>query len=108
MRNIADNRLFNMILLFTIIGEFFLPYVLEQCYVEYNGKIMVMSALGSPQSPVGFVYNLWLVWIGGFLAFTAWVYFEAIRVEFPVLSVFISLSIAFLLLEQDLFLGFSV
>ncbi len=28
MRNIADNRLFNMILLFTIIGEFYLPYAL--------------------------------------------------------------------------------
>lgn len=93
MRNIADNMLFNMILLFTIIGEFFLPFVLEQLYVEYNGKIMVMSALGSPQSPVRLVYNLWLVWLGGFLVFTAWVYFEATRVEFPVLSVFILLSI---------------
>ena len=45
MRNIADNRLFNMILLFTIVGEFFLPFVLEQFYVEYNGKIMVMLSL---------------------------------------------------------------
>lgn len=107
MRNIADNRLFNMILLFTIVGEFLLPFVLEQFYVEYNSKIMVMSALGSPQSPVRLVYNLWLVWLGGFLAFTAWVYFEVTRVEFPVLSVFILLSIVFLLLEQGLFLEFS-
>lgn len=95
MRNIADNRLFNMILLFTIVGEFFLPFVLEQFYVEYNGKRMVMSALGSPQSPVRLVYNLWLVWFGGFLTFTAWVYFGVTRVEFPVLSVFILLSIVF-------------
>ena len=28
MRNITDNRLFNMILLFTIIGEFCLPFAL--------------------------------------------------------------------------------
>ncbi|WP_373216069.1 hypothetical protein [Ruminococcus sp. 5_1_39BFAA] len=65
MRNIADNRLFNIILLFTITGEFFLPWILEQFYVEYNGKIMVISALGSPQSPVRLVYNLWLIWLGG-------------------------------------------
>lgn len=108
MRNIADNRLFNLILLFTIIGEFLLPLVLAQCYVGYNGKIMVMSALGSPGSPVRLVYNLWLVWLGGFLAFTAWVYYEVTKEAFPVLSAFIFLSIGFLPLEQGLFLGFSV
>ena len=93
MRNIADNRLFNMILLFTVIGEFFLPWILEQFYAEYNGKIMVMSALGSPQSPVRHVYNLWLVWLGGFLAFTAGAYFLSLRVKFPVLAVFMLFSI---------------
>ncbi len=109
MRNIADNRLFNMILLFTIAGEFFLPVVLEQFYAGYNGKMMVMSALGSPQSPVRLVYNLWLVWLGGFLAFTAWVYFEVTRVEFPVLSVFILLSIVFFAVGAGLISGvFSV
>ena len=109
MRNIADNRLFNRILLFTIAGEFFLPVVLEQFYAGYNGKMMVMSALGSPQSPVRLVYNLWLVWLGGFLAFTAWVYFEVTRVAFPVLSVFILLSISFFAVGAGLISGvFSV
>lgn len=42
-------------------GEFIVPWILEQFYSEYNGKIMVMSVLGSPQSPVRLVYNLWLV-----------------------------------------------
>ena len=60
MRNIAGNRVFNMILLFTIIGEFIVPWILERFYSEYNGKIMVMSVLGSPQSPVRLVYNIWL------------------------------------------------
>lgn len=46
MRNIAGNRVFNMILLFTIIGEFIVPWILERFYSEYNGKIMVMSVLG--------------------------------------------------------------
>ena len=71
MRNIAGNRVFNMILLFTIIGEFIVPWILERFYSEYNGKIMVMSVLGSPQSPVRLVYNIWLIWLGGFLAYTA-------------------------------------
>ena len=75
MRNIAGNRVFNMILLFTIIGEFIVPWILERFYSEYNGKIMVMSVLGSPQSPVRLVYNIWLIWLGGFLAYTACVYF---------------------------------
>lgn len=66
LRHIADNRLFNMILLFTIIGEFLLPFVLEQFYTEYDGRMMSMSALGNPQSPVRLVYNLWLVWLGCF------------------------------------------
>ena len=63
MRNIAGNRVFNMILLFTIIGEFIVPWILERFYSEYNGKIMVMSVLGSPQSPVRLVYNIWLMCI---------------------------------------------
>ena len=67
MRNIADNRFFHMILLFTIIGEFIVPWILGRFYSEYNGKIMVMSVLGNPQSPVRLVYNIWL---GGFLAYT--------------------------------------
>lgn len=109
MRNIADNRGFNTILLFTIMGEFIVPWILKQFYSEYNGKIMVMSALGSPQSPVRRIYNLWLVWLGGFLTYTAWVYFEATRVEFPVLSVFILLSIVFFAVGAGLISGvFSV
>lgn len=106
MRNIADNRLFNIILLFTIIGEFFLPWILEQFYDEYNSKIMVMSALGSPQSPVRFVYNLWLVWLGGFLTFTAGAYFLSLRVKFPVLAFFMLFSIGVFAVGAGLISGF--
>lgn len=93
MRNIAENQLFHMILLFTIIGEFLVPWILEQFYAEYDGKIMVMSALGSPGSPVRLVYNFWLIWLGGFLIYTAGVYFLSLREKFPVLAIFILLSI---------------
>ena len=106
MKNIADNRFFNMILLFTIIGEFIVPWILEQFYSEYNSMKMVMSVLGSPQSPVRLVYNLWLVWLGGFLAYTAGVYFMSFRVNFPVLAVFMLLSIGFFAVGAGLLSGF--
>lgn len=106
MGNIADNRFFHMILLFTIIGEFLVPWILEQFYVEYNGRIMVMSVLGNPRSPVRLVYNLWLIWIGGFLTYTAGVYFLALRAKFPVLAVFILLSIGIFAVGAGLISGF--
>lgn len=106
MKNIADNRFFNMILLFTIIGEFIVPWILEQFYSEYNGMKMVMSVLGSLQSPVRLVYNLWLVWLGGFLAYTAGVYFMSFRTKFPVLAVFMLLSIGFFAVGAGLLSGF--
>lgn len=106
MRNIADNRFFHMILLFTIIGEFIVPWILERFYSEYNGKIMVMSVLGSPQSPVRLVYNIWLIWLGGFLAYTAGVYFLSLRARFPVLAVFMLLSIGIFAVGAGLISGF--
>ena len=95
-----------MILLFTIIGEFIVPWILEQFYSEYNSMKMVMSVLGSPQSPVRLVYNLWLVWLGGFLAYTAGVYFMSFRANFPVLAVFMLLSIGFFAVGAGLISGF--
>lgn len=102
----TDNRFFHMILLFTIIGEFLVPWILEQFYAEYNGKTMVMSALGSPQSPVRLIYNLWLVWLGGFLTYTAGVYFLSLRAKFPVLAVFVLLSIGIFAVGAGLISGF--
>ena len=106
MKNIADNRFFNMILLFTIIGEFIVQWILEQIYSEYNGMKIVMSVLGSLQSQVRLVYNLWLVWLGGFLAYTAGVYFMSFRANFPVLAVFMLLSIGFFAVGAGLLSGF--
>ncbi len=88
-----NNKIFNSILLFTIVGEFLLPWILKHFYPGYDSKMMVMSALGSPESPVRLVYNIWLVWLGCFLSFTAFVYFFAFKGNFPVLSVLILLAI---------------
>lgn len=106
MRNIADSRFFNMILLLTIIGEFIVPWILKQFYSEYNGRIMVMSALGSPQSPIRFIYNLWLVWVGGFLVYTAGAYFLSLSAKFPVLAVFMCLSIGIFAVGAGIISGF--
>lgn len=75
MKNIADNAIFNGILVMTIVCEFLIPWILKHFYEGYNSKKMVMSALGSPESPVQSIYNVWLIWLGIFLSFTAIVFF---------------------------------
>ena len=92
MKNIITSKSFNSILLLTIIGEFFLPWILRRYYDGYNSKTMAMSALGSPQSPVRVIYNTWLLWLGGFLTFVAITYFLTTRTDFPILSVLLLIS----------------
>lgn len=101
IQNAINSRLFNWILLFTIVGEFLLPLILKHYYKGFDSKTMVMSALGSPQSPVRLIYNVWLIWLGGFLLFVAVVYYLSTKAEFPILSVLMFFSIVFLRLEQD-------
>lgn len=104
-----NSRLFNWILLFTIIGEFLLPLILERYYKGYDSKTMVMSALGSPQSPVRVIYNTWLIWLGGFLLFVAVVYYLSTKATFPILSVLLFISIGFFAIGAGLISGiFSV
>lgn len=93
MENLMTSKFFNSILLLTIIGEFFLPWMLCRYYVGYNSKTMAMSALGNLQSPVRVIYNIWLIWLGGFLTFTAIVYFFNVRTDCPILSVLLLISI---------------
>lgn len=109
MKSIADSRLFYILLLFTVCGEFFLPAVLARFYSGYDGKFMALSALGSPQSPVRFIYNAWLLWTGCFFTFTAWAYFEQTRTVFPVLSVLLLVSIGIFAIGAGILSGiFSV
>lgn len=94
MKEISNNTSFNLILLFTIVGEFFLPWILKYLYVGYNSKTMVMSVLGSPQSPVRTIYNLWLIWLGCFLTFTAIVYYFEFKKVSLTLAILLFLSIS--------------
>lgn len=109
MGELIENRLFNLLLLLTVIGEFLLPWILRRYYTGYDQKTMVMSALGCPQSPVRLIYKAWLIWLGCFLSFTSVVYFFATRTEFSILSALISLSIWIFALGAGLISGiFSV
>ena len=109
MKDIADNAIFNGILVMTIVGEFLIPWILKHFYEGYNSKKMVMSALGSPESPVQSIYNVWLIWLGIFLSFTAIVFFFEAKEKSMVVAVLILLSILFFAIGAGLLSGiFSV
>lgn len=93
MQEIIYNKLFNTILLLTIIGEFLLPWILKHFYIGYDSKKMVMSVLGNPKSPVRFIYNFWLIWLGCFLTFTAIIYYHEYKDISFILSCMVLLSI---------------
>ena len=95
MAKLCSNKVFNLILLITIIGEFLLPWILKFFYQGYDSKAMVMSALGSPESPVRIIYNIWLIWLGIFLLITSFVIFSEIKETSIILAVitFISISV---------------
>lgn len=52
-----------------------------------------MGALGSPESPVRKIYNVWLIWLGMFLLITAFVLFEENKTISVVLAVLTSATI---------------
>ena len=94
MNGIIDSEIYNILLLITIIGEFLLPWLLKHFYKGYNSKTMVMSVLGSPESPVRKIYNVWLVWFGIFLLGTSFLFFKEVNTISSVLAVLTFVSIA--------------
>ena len=109
MNNLIDSRLFNVLLMITIIGEFLLPWILKHFYKDYNSKTMVMSVLGSPESPVRKIYNVWLVWLGVFLLLTSFLFFKEVTTISIVLAVLTFISIATFALGAGILSGvFSV
>ena len=94
MSGLIDNSIFNLVLILTIIGEFLLPWILKHFYKGYCSKTMVMSVLGSPQSPVRRIYNAWLVWLGIFLLLTSLALFQEIKQASGILAVLTFISTA--------------
>lgn len=94
MNDLNGSLVFSVILLTTILGEFVLPWILKHFYKGYNSKTMVMSVLGSPESPVRIIYNIWLVWLGAFLLFTSILLFEVINAVSSILAILTLISIS--------------
>ena len=94
MISLIDSFIFNILLLITILGEFVLPWILKHFYIGYNSKTMVMSVLGSPESPVRWIYNAWLVWLGAFLLLASVVIFKNNITVSSVLAVLTFISIS--------------
>jgi len=94
MIGLINNKIFNILLFITIIGEFLLPWILKHFYKDYNSKTMVMSVLGSPESPVRGIYNVWLVWVGTFLLITSFLLFKEVKTISNVLAILTFISLA--------------
>lgn len=93
MNNLQESKIFNFLLLITVLGEFLLPWILKHFYKGYDSKKTVMSALGNPESPVRKIYNTWLVWLGIFLLITSVVLFYDIKKISVLLAVLTSASV---------------
>ncbi len=94
MNDFINHPLINLLLLITIIGEFMIPWILKHFYPKYNAKTMVMSVLGSPESPVRKIYNAWLIWLGCFLLLIAYLLFAEIKKLSTSLAILTSISVA--------------
>ena len=80
-----NTKIFALILLITIVGEFLVPFILIFFYPNYQWKKMAMSILGSPESPVKYIYRLWLIWLGFVLCVLSYSYYQNVKqVSFPI------------------------
>ena len=104
-----ESKLFYIILLATILGEFLLPWILGHFYKGYDGRTTVMSALGSPESPVRVIYNVWLVWLGVFLLAASFALYREIRTVSVGLSLMTLVSVCVFAIGAGILAGlFSV
>ncbi len=93
LENIIKSPVYDVILLLTVLCEFIIPFILRHFYPGYKSNMMVMSALGSTDSPCHIFYNAWLIYLGCFFLLTSCLYYKKEKALYPVLSVFILLSI---------------
>lgn len=56
-------------LLFAIMGDLLIPFILAPFYRGYSHTSMTISALGNPQSPVRIIFNFWMLLEGLLLLF---------------------------------------
>lgn len=77
----TQSHAFWLLLMLTVTGEFLVPALLSRRDPDYRPGIMAVSVLGRRGGPAARLYNLWLVWLGGFLLAAAALYHAA---AFPV------------------------
>lgn len=65
------SRLSWLLLIIAVIGDFVVAYILAVFYSGYSHQRQVMSILGSKKSPVGLIYNIWLVALGILICISA-------------------------------------
>ena len=57
-------KVLTTVFIFTLFADNILPLVLTRFYPNYNHKMMALSVLGSRQSPVKWIYNVWCILSG--------------------------------------------
>jgi len=93
LASIIDSKIYNGILVFTILCEFLISWLLKHFYKGYDSKRMLLSILGCFESPVHIIYNIWLIWIGIFFSFTAIVNYKRVSEISNVYAIALLLSI---------------
>ncbi|SNS72053.1 Protein of unknown function [Anaerovirgula multivorans] len=69
--NLCNSKLGWILLIVAIFGDFAVAYVLGFYYTGYSHMKQVMSALGSPRSPIAIFYNSWLIILGILICISA-------------------------------------
>jgi len=82
-----------VLLIFAVVGDLIIPFILAPFYKDYNHLTMVMSMLGNQNSPLHFVINLWLVLAGIMFTFGSIRLYTVFAPVSKALSVWLLLSI---------------
>ncbi len=90
MRNVQSDIPWILIII-AVIGDFVVPYILALVYPDYSHKKHVMSLLGSRNSPVGKIYNSWLVILGLLFCISSVKIYSLYVDEYPTIALIILL-----------------
>ena len=70
-------KILNLIWIITLIIDNLLPLVLARFYPNYSHKDMALSVLGSRQSPVKWIYNVWCILSGVVFCIAPYAFYQA-------------------------------
>lgn len=70
-------KILNLIWIITLIIDNLLPLALARFYTNYSHKNMALSVLGSRQSPVKWIYNVWCILSGVVFCIAPYAFYQA-------------------------------